>query len=1597
MKYLSKLMSMLLIGGMLYSTGCTDYASDIEDLNQKVDDLEKELVEGQINPLKADLAKAKEDLEAALKAAEERLATAHKEDIDALKQVDSNLDAKIGEANAAILELEGALATEVEALEAEIQKLQGEIDALESALEAAKKEAKDDNDALKNELLTKITDLETQLQAKIAELQTKLEGDIADLREEMQEKIDAANDAIDEANKAIDALDLRADNLEAADEALQNEIDQTQADLATTNAELTKAKEELAAADAKLAEDLANAKAELEKAIADGDAKLQAALEEAVKNLEASIAEEKAAREEAVAKLEAAIEALNNKLEEELNLLKHRDAEFEAQLAAAKTGIEALGKKVDAYYAEVKADVAALDAKLSADIAANQAAIAQNKVNIDRALASIDTLNSQVAALQVSLNAMNTTLANHLAAYANFQAEVNGRLASLEAAQAALEATIVDLKENVIPAIEQQILINEELINQNVADIKANADALEEFKNASANTFDLLRQADEDLWTAIYTINGYVFENKAELAAIRDELAKTKTAIEDEIAAAFATLKSDINTINDTLVNYYALAVEKFGAVRAEIAANKLAIEAEVKAREEADKAISDALATLKAQYEAKVKELDDKITALDVRLATLERALEEYKEQVKIMIEEAVNRAVKESNDYTDKKANELQAMIQTNTDAIKALDAKLDQAIKDVTAAYEAADKEIREEVKLEVENLQEQINGILDRIQSIVYVPEYTDGKITIDYAMFGGKIVEGRSTIEYQVYPVEGAYAIEKAFEDKYEGFNIWFDMQGLKTRANAPELTVVDVVSNANGRLELTVLARNFSDAFYQQSVDENFAVSLGVDMGAAASHANLSTCYTQLIAARESQPIKMRIMATDDVTLTSVNEGAEFVDVTGNEEFYVKELEYANIDANPDFVSLPDYYLVFDFNGKTYTKAELAAFGYVVAPKMTSSFVVTPGNLVEFANIKNEVTGYSEYRVNILKADANAVGMEFNQKYVYEYPNSTETITAGSTLKIVAEQRTVNVGEFTETWTYSLDAKGDAGMGIYSRNITTTEKVFDGKELPEGVTLADVINGDKEPQIVVTDKDGEVVEDVITMITAKGDEVAIYFANFAWNEEYDVVAKYGVLNAAGIASMEVNVKFAVNTVDRSRQRIDVNLEASDVEFRSNLVLTNEISNGIGEIYEKLTTDHSNIDVEKDVWFQQNMIADKYTSTCKLFVDGATEAIEVDYNNPDWGTMLLIDEVDAAGQAVYTAYNYNNLDIIPEKITYVKTVKTWYGQEIVITKDVNFLFPTIEDIDFKHTNFVSLVNGIYQSKVHPQYDSMLANPAKPSDPIYNFDTQKVNMNAAFDLVVDNKFVQLGLEDGKAHTTNYDLVAEFMLENKDADGNPIVVDGKPELVNEYQGVTISGNSIKYNAKPKYVDVYGQLYLTNDNGAKYRLVTSFDDTAKYSTYRVYQFDPITEPEDAYQTIPVANSQTYTVNLFKYVDVYDYRDGYPTYPLFDKETGSYVMGNDANGFNTGYTSGDVYGIQFTWSAEYTSDDPEISTEEIAKFIDDTNLATQGVIVFDNSHELNLVKPIRVKATLNVSTVWSDHDVDVYITFAQQKGNVEE
>lgn len=143
MKYLSKLLSMLLIGSMLCTVGCNKYDDDINSLNNRIDKVEGALND-QISPLKTDLGAVKTQLEELISDTESLTAT-HKSDLatltkaneDLAKRIkaleDGNYAEAIAEFNKAVDALETqdeAFKTQLATIESNISKNAGDIEAL---------------------------------------------------------------------------------------------------------------------------------------------------------------------------------------------------------------------------------------------------------------------------------------------------------------------------------------------------------------------------------------------------------------------------------------------------------------------------------------------------------------------------------------------------------------------------------------------------------------------------------------------------------------------------------------------------------------------------------------------------------------------------------------------------------------------------------------------------------------------------------------------------------------------------------------------------------------------------------------------------------------------------------------------------------------------------------------------------------------------------------------------------------------------------------------------------------------------------------------------------------------------------------------------------------------------------------------------------------------------------------------------------------------------------------------------------------------------------------------------------------------------------
>lgn len=1378
------------------------------------------------------------------------------------------------------------------------------------------------------------------------------------------EDIRKVNDRIDEL--VSDQIDPLKADLEATKAALEGAIAAANAEIANNKAAIDALK--------KVDEEHTAAIAAANKAIADAVTKFEAslsALETAhdadIATLNAKIAEEAAKATEAI---NAAVARIT-KNEEAVAALKEKDAELAKSINDALAAIQANASKITENAGKI--------AENATKIAENATAIAGNKAAIAENAAAIDELEADLL-----------DMADQFTAY---KAEMAAAIASLEERLATAEAAVETLETNVEELYvlhDNQAALIGDLQNQISALDSFVCEQLDILTEADAAINELIANLDTRFTEYQKTVSAEFAKAYGQIAANTDAINALKAQHEEEIKS----LQAQDAAILATLDQHVAWMVE--------LEENLAALDQRVGATEGAIGKIQTNIASMQVT-----------IDALAEDLAGLENTLADFQKQVNeqiVRIDAAIVKALEDAKAYADDAANNAVVTAKGYTDAVMAeFEKNIEKALGDlgqqieqlnayaveIEASLEAYKKENAEALEQLRGDLESMIGDIVNRIQSIVYVPEYTDGKITIDYATFGEYIIEGRSTVEYQVYPAEGAYAIEQAFKnaETYPDFNIWFDIQGLKTRANAPELTVVDAKSNANGRLELTVLARNFSDAFYKglstpaedAAETYNYAVSLAVDLGTnpETGSANLSTCYTQITPGK-GNAIKMRIIYNEE-------------DVTNNESVYTEELTYTNIDNNPDFVAIPGYYLVFDFMGKTYLKSELHELGYMVQPVYQGSGIYLP--TVATYQILNEETGYTENVLDITKVDANLIGKTYNLVVNWHYGDKkAEKVSAGASLLITKEQAYVDVvPAFTATWNYLKDAEVDAAklliaeadqfdpmaVANYAREFgfVLADAVVDN--LPADTQLVDILN--MEPSEI--NVNGEPNEKYGIELSAEGANGTIEFTGFEWDATYEIEVVYSLSN------VDVNLTFAIETFDRSRKPILVDLGNYTTTYATNLVFDNV--EDTMELYLAQTIDAypANFAGITAADYLLDVFVTKAYHECADDVTANTvNGVEAE------NTKLVIGE---DGQNIFTTYNYadevaSKDGVIVDALAYSKKVTLWYGQEVEFVKSVNFTTPSVwfQRVD----QYVYATASGYATDVQPEY----APDSRPETALASFDVNKVDLNAAFDLKDADGLITVPVKDEGDQLRGIAVAKN---------GNVYRPDFRlTDVKDAYNATTRKGileynNYISYYGKDRFVNVDADLYLQNDNGAEMKIATNFDATIEgtedYTNYVVNVYDPIDLPNGTAYVESVIEYGDYTIDLTNVFSMKDVRGR----EMINKNRafGSeyLVYGDDNNGFYNGYYAGDVYGywtrneqgvveaqdefvpveVRFDWVL------PDDAQQLINKGLLDFQKRT-GKIVFKYTSQNDLKRDIVIKVSMTAVTAWGEHTANTEVTF---------
>lgn len=1190
----------------------------------------------------------------------------------------------------------------------------------------------------------------------------------------------------------------------------------------------------------------------------------------------------------------------------------------------------------------------------------------------DALQAEIDALETQLAGVETELTGVKSELEQAKKDLADLQskAATKEELAALEAKV----ATKAELAEQ-LAALQTEL---ESQIGAVEARVKANEDAiaaLQSFVNGFNGDLAAAGYANfAQVLAALNTLKANYeqhlvdFDNyKAEAAkALADAVAELEAAYKAAIAELKAELVEKIETADaylqgqiDDLVEDLAAAVEDI----TELQADMIAVEGRLDAAETAIAANADAIAT--AQED--IKDLKDADEALDKKIGETKAALEA---------------ALAEAVELLEASIEDLQGQIDETNAAL----ATLTKNFNDLRADY---DKFVAE-VNAKLDALTANVEGLLNRIQSVVYVPEYTDGKITVKNVTFGNDaasmVLCGYAKIQYDIYPAYAAEALATSYKEGMLSFN----HEDLKTRA-AHEFDILAVNYKGNGRVELEVLLHNFNLA------TENVAVSLVVNAPEGDKTAsNLSSCYAQLYASDEvAYNVSMNLYDAETKAIS---------------EAYTKQMPYDSeefiAEGGYSYRPFEGYSLGFvlsNDNTNTVWSYEALQAVYPKLPmpeytgdhKDTITFERVGGKEFSLDGLKGIEEVANEPGINVSKNDKQYIGVSSTFGISYNWngyvvaANASFFICPGSSDNVIYELNE----PFKFMWNYDRDAKVDASLiGPFADSIddlkyARTDKInasdlvktSEATELPVDVTLAEVLNS--TPLYVD-------VEGVEVSSLADG-QLTFNFDGFEWDKEYTVSATYGMTHIDETFSSTVTVKFYVETVDRSHDAIVFGpyKHAGDV-YRTDFVktYTDEFSfAGYEANFPGKAAEEFAFDVLKT---QDHPYVVTKNTVNGVDVQADTDSIVLD--------ICDYNEID-------TKYHYDHMLATDENgnivmdFNYAKSINLWYGQVVEFSSEVSFVQPKTWFV--KVPQYVYPVSTGFASDVQPFFFPDRSKEAALS----SFNVEKVDLNAAFDLLYCGKHETIPVSGDRQNFvfSGDKLSLEFAFEGEVED--PFVAYNPNDAYNfTGKGLLMYNNYISYYATDKQVEVGANVYLYNENGAKLKLATNFDSGVAldqgiedYSAYSVKQYNPI-NPGTAIQHDPeyVYEQKDYFFDLAEYFSLKDKR----LVELINHvdrlgENGEIVVenflvyGNNANGFATNYYAGDIYGYKPTdefgvavagiipvkVKFEFTGSDAE---QLLAKGLLNP-VADSGIVKFSYTSEVDLKTDIVINVTMTVETAW--------------------
>ena len=526
---------------------------------------------------------------------------------------------------------------------------------------------------------------------------------------------------------------------------------------------------------------------------------------------------------------EVDIQKVDKKVDNLTTEVNGKIASLEQQIAGINATIATLETKVDH-----DKDIAALNKTIS-DLETALRAALDTKVDKEVYTAKMTEIAGKIQNLEAAdenfknqIQDIVTELAKKVnqtdfdQAVADLTSAINGEITRAKAAEAGLQAAIDEINNKTIPALEGRV----KAIENELPTIRQKIDDLDKGKLAKTEFDDYYKAAYEK-----YT--------KATIEAIQGaigDLTKLKTNDKTSLVNALNEVwaKFDDYVLKETFDAFVEIAATKEeltlvqNALQGQIDGLKALI-GEFPEGTTVRKYIDDKVAGLQAQIDKIVKEL---IPALDARVADLEDKVNNtILPQIKFAIGyESKYAGHVEGYDF----ANGLQGYIQ-------------DMAMDTFIAACQYADQEVakvRKELNAFKAEMYDLLSQMLKRIQSIVYVPDYDDLKITTNVAAITVPVKDAETKenlVELVDQPFRVTYKITPAVYAEAATEFLSFDIKPVNTRdaeadaENDPRLEILKVVNVDAETGEVTLLVQAFnvaSNAYLANANQPHYDVNL---------------------------------------------------------------------------------------------------------------------------------------------------------------------------------------------------------------------------------------------------------------------------------------------------------------------------------------------------------------------------------------------------------------------------------------------------------------------------------------------------------------------------------------------------------------------------------------------------------------------------------------------------------------------------------------------------------------------------------------------------------------------------------------------